>query len=520
MIDDTKSPTSRYGAAFTLEMVNISKYSVSRLESQRWGRLLRFLAFDTQSDPAYTALYQESLAATTEAGPSQATDSAPCVFCRFEFDEALQHECARWDKESCSSCRSWPPFPIDREIREFKIVRTIGVDTQRQIWNCSHYVAVSYCWPQAKYDEKGKEVPYEGSYTVTRNNDTKRNRAPDEVIDRSVAFALENDVRLIWIDQDCINQDDDIDKELGIQSMDIVYQRARFSIGLFNAEIESDEEITAINEFLSWGGRPGSSADVSSLLPFLDGFLDALQRILEDPWTTRAWILQESFSAGKSMVLLFRRGDKVTTQNIGWSGQSCSSTDVAMDLDILNNCITYARYFYTIAEQDKLSRKQLDQFARIGRKLTSFHPMAPESPLHGGRGHETRSRKSCNAAVALSYMQHRYNSRVPDRLAIIANLCDYDLRINTQYVERHVASLATCIFTLAIINGDLSLLYSEFYSCSIPRGGKILLATMSAFNEKKEIFLTAFHGSLQYMKYYIASSTQLLTQPLDREDVL
>ena len=55
-----------------------------------------------------------------------------------------------------------------------------------------------------------------------------------------------------------------------------------------------------------------------------------------------------------------------------------------------------------------------------------------------------------------------------DKLAILANLCDYTLRLDTVELEKSQKPLSVCIFALAIANGDLSLLSPDSYH--IPRG--------------------------------------------------
>jgi len=79
-------------------------------------------------------------------------------------------------------------------------------------------------------------------------------------------------------------------------------------------------------------------------------------------------------------------------------------------------------------------------------------------------------RRTCNAAVALTYLRTRENHRPADRLAIMANLCDYELRLNAMGIETSFTSLAVCLFALAFINGDLSLLVPEIYQQSSIKG--------------------------------------------------
>jgi len=60
----------------------------------------------------------------------------------------------------------------------------------------------------------------------------------------------------------------------------------------------------------------------------------------------------------------------------------------------------------------------------------------------------------CIAAVALSYLRTRGNTHIPDRLAIIANLYNYDYRLNTIKLEKNHRYLGACMLALALINCD------------------------------------------------------------------
>jgi hypothetical protein len=115
-----------------------------------------------------------------------------------------------------------------------------------------HYVAVSYCWPPR--DDK----PIPRSYTV-RDLDgrVRASRALDDVLDRAVDFANSCGLRMIWIDQECLPQPTEAStkadwdmQELGIQSMDIVYNRAMYTAGLLDVEITSQEQLNAIQTVL------------------------------------------------------------------------------------------------------------------------------------------------------------------------------------------------------------------------------------------------------------------------------
>ena len=124
-------------------------------------------------------------------------------FPTFEFGD-----CIHVNARTCKDCQHVPLFPTDRSARTFKIVR-LGDHESRASGNsqarsslCDDFIAVSYCWPSAKLDDAGKPFPHSGQYSVKdENGSIRQNRAPEEVLDRAVAFASQNGLRLLWIDQ-------------------------------------------------------------------------------------------------------------------------------------------------------------------------------------------------------------------------------------------------------------------------------------------------------------------------------
>jgi hypothetical protein len=67
-------------------------------------------------------------------------------------------------------------------------------------------------------------------------------------------------------------------------------------------------------------------------------------------------------------------------------------------------------------------------------------------------------RIACNASLASMYLSHCFNSKPMDRSAILANMCQYPIRIDTTMVQGNKYPLETCLFIQAMLNGDLSLL--------------------------------------------------------------
>jgi len=94
------------------------------------------------------------------------------------------------------SCQDVPVFP-DREVTNFSIVQP----ENGQESSCDHLIAVPPCWPSPQYDSNGDMVQHQGQYTLEdQHGRVRKNRAPDNIIIRTVIFAAQNGIRLIWID--------------------------------------------------------------------------------------------------------------------------------------------------------------------------------------------------------------------------------------------------------------------------------------------------------------------------------
>lgn len=105
-------------------------------------------------------------------------------------------------------------------------------------------------------------------------------------------------------------------------------------------------------------------------------------------------------------------------------------------------------------------------------RVDFFHPpeqARPSSCWILGR----KPRLTCNAAVALTYLRHRGLFRVADKLAIVANMCDYAFRLGTAQLEKTQNGLAACVLAISLVNEDFSLLVPQMYrSPGTPALGK------------------------------------------------
>lgn len=523
MIDDTRSleagDKSHPPFCLSKNVDSILKHTVTRAHANRWARNLRLLTFDDSYDNSQnrsedaatdtissdgvgicndTEEAEEHFRITGQCSPCEkrlppppghiCEQHMPDNFKKFSSEDReaelrkFTNPCVHVQEHTCDECRHIPLFPNQGKVTRFRIRRLLPVGSDK-LAECCHFVAVSYCWTsQGDLDSRPDEEPY----LVREENGTIRQiRAQRATIDRVVSFARENGFRMIWIDQECIEQDNPNEKELAIQAMDCVYLRAQTSIGLFHAKLQQ-RHLDCLLAFYEQRFRATPTQTRGGWRAFQGcrtinrkAMWDAMSMIANDRWNTRAWILQEAFASSGNMVLLFpRAGLKVN----GWLMvcHELSQTDLAIRLDLVQECLGVCmKYMWPVLEraltqkrrakkngprtrQSGIYLEDLEDTKMTVNRIKSFHPASPDHPSRLILN-SSRPRRICNAAVALNYLRLRDLFRVADKLAIVANLCGYIFRLNTNELEKSQQSLASCVLTLALANGDFSLLIPQIY---------------------------------------------------------
>lgn len=312
----------------------------------------------------------------------------------------------------------------------------------------SSYVAVSYCWNRGHL--AGRPDGSEKALEVVREDLSRRpSTAPIDVLRRSMAYAQAQNVNAIWIDQECIDQSDPVDKENGIQEMDIVYQESGYPIAVLEFGFETQTELDV---FASVCGEQGFFNFDPSQIEILDCVLQALT---DDDWFKRTWTLQESVSAGVSMTLLLGCPGLRKSLHFGLTPGELEISIWDFQNAMVNVRIGVEEGLAASVWPDSSSAINASNCADV---LWNYMPTIIPDDTSGTLKRDASHRQNCNAAQALTFLDDRLNSFFPDRLAILANLCDYECRINTKVLELSNSSFSICALTLAILNGDMSLL--------------------------------------------------------------
>ncbi|KAI1427001.1 heterokaryon incompatibility protein-domain-containing protein [Xylaria sp. FL1777] len=512
MFDDTRdiqyagqmtTPNPSGAGTLSENVAAILANPVTRSHASKWASSLRFLTFDDSDDDSSQV---NSLAvSSTVEDISIHGQCQPCArrtpipsghMCcahlgsnnkeNFKIREMSYQQydnpCIHVKEHSCSDCQHIPLFPNEGKITKFRIRRVYSLESEKTR-SCGHYVAVSYCW-SGESDNRSQGQPYQ---IIEEDGKERDARAPNALIDRIVNFARENGFRMIWIDQECIEQNQPKEKELAIQAMDYVYTNAKISIGLFNTHLQQKHLDSLVLAFESRGGQPfkevrGRRALNGCRKVDLHVMYDALSMIVNDKWNTRAWILQEAFASSGNMILLFPRVENVDAARWLLICHELSQSELAIQLDAIQRCLEACHQLLgplilqTLQGKPARCRRgrargrgkeqrllgQKEEIQATMRRLQFFHPRHLSHPWTFWVNN-SKPRRTCNAATALSYLQTRDLLRVVDKTAIVANICGYDFRVNASKLEETQNSLATCIMALSIANGDFSLLVPQVY---------------------------------------------------------
>ena len=313
--------------------------------------------------------------------------------------------------------------------------------------DASAYVAVSYCWNREHTDwfPRDSDKPLQ---VICEDLSRRPSNAPSDVLYRSMAYARARNVNAIWIDQECIDQNDGVEKAEAIQEMDLVYQEADHAIAVLEYYFQTQSELdvfASVCDLVLYSFDP-------SQIEVLESVLFALTN---EEWFERAWTLQESVSAGESMILLLGCPGLQKAAHFGLTPGEFEISIFDFQQAMVNTRIWIEEGLAASIWPDPSSAIITSNYADI---LWNHIPTTLSDIFPDTLKIDTSHRQGCNAAQALTFLDDRLNSFFPDRLAILANLCDYEYRIKPEVLELSKSSFSICVHTLAILNGDMSLL--------------------------------------------------------------
>ena len=165
--------------------------------------------------------------------------------------------------------------------------------------------------------------------------------------------------------------------------------------------------------------------------------MDLLKLLSADQYFTRSWTLQESLSALNMSVLIqvlpnIKVPPRLAAKH--YASDICyTMTDFSFALEQFEGRISNARSLH----------------------LDVKYFNAVTCPAFAAAPSQRLSR---SAAEVLAMLEGRSNTVLSDRLAIVANLCAYEKRLETAALESTAHGFSTAVLVLSLINGDMTLL--------------------------------------------------------------
>ncbi|KAF4958402.1 hypothetical protein FSARC_11036 [Fusarium sarcochroum] len=316
------------------------------------------------------------------------------------------------------------------------------------------YVALSYTW-----DNFDEEDPTNGKYKVQNRDRLQFFSSPvrDCVFDRVNSFMQAKGLCRLWIDRHCVKQKTCRkkgacshkrcdEKKRAVETMDLVYSLSEHPVALLGRPIEWAYELDLLAKVLE-GELINESGQVNH-----DEILQALSllaRITKDRWWTRAWTFQENYRGLRNMTLLIRHPDFLETRK---KAHKCFS-DVPNELCIGSEQFCRASTELCLWAAKELQRDDIfhhtKEILRVAGKYTLLldrsMPMTPR---------------------VIADLQTRGLKDAWDRLAIIANCCQYTIRMDQTQMQGP-KSLSISILAMYLLNGEILFNRSREHSFSI-----------------------------------------------------
>lgn len=480
------------GKKFSEQLLEISKHTVSGDAAAEWANNLRFIAVPRE---LCIGSADERKHAEILVKKEDEKDSSYTILADDKGGVGL----------NCV-CDKWPKFP--RQELPYLALTDNGA-----VKNCSHHVAVSYCWSRGAKGrdessqstrplEKGRQLrplkrqrldqtplgdAEKAPYDIMTSNGMRKGRVSRDVMDRALRYAANKGLSFIWIDQECIEQDNPVEKELAIQSMHLVYRRSDYPLGLLTARLLHQQHIDALKFAIRYSFEELALHDVdprtessletpesrpmpnlSAIESFIRSFAEVLKIMARDRWLTRGWIMQEMVLAGEKMV--FSLPCEPCLVKPDWGGDVEGELHLTLDqlvpiFDDVLSSDAKAREFDKIIVGMKGGQSIGYAFHASYRKLRHITLGTNADGNHNMWGYY----RVCNPLAAVLFLEGRTNSRYGDRIAIVANLCDYAVRLNTTELDELGFGYSTCLFAMMLLNGDITYMIEWAKATNEPR---------------------------------------------------
>ncbi|KAH8199404.1 hypothetical protein TruAng_006448 [Truncatella angustata] len=308
------------------------------------------------------------------------------------------------------------------------------------------YVALSYTWNPS--DDEGNTS---GRYYVENRSKKVAFPSPvrDSIFQRIAKYMRHEKVDLLWIDRHSIPQKPQEghasyrQKTAGIQSMGWVYRLSDHPVALLGRSLSTKHEMCLLHGVLTGKYTRLIEQETSFELSVnshseASQALKLLYDITNDLWWQRAWTFQENYKGGEAMKLLIshlRSWEPLKRQYVVFGdipGELCIESS-NFSRQITRFCLAFRRNGLSTSKRRRIN----SILSRAGRYTILLD--------------ETQTLTAAIVADVLA----RDVKEPCDRLPIIANCCEYPVRLDTQKLLQNKHSLSLSILTTCLLNGEI-----------------------------------------------------------------
>ncbi|KAK8105253.1 hypothetical protein PG999_008612 [Apiospora kogelbergensis] len=345
-------------------------------------------------------------------------------------------------------------LPIIRRLQCLSPRGTKLFRGQINAFDKQEYIALSYTWKSSEHED-----PKSGKYQVEGwdSQGLKSSAVRDCVFDRILSYMRYAQVQLLWIDAHCIRQDECdgdtcahhsrcTEKRDALQAMDLVYQLSSHPVALLGRPMQETSELHLLKLIMT--GKLVAKSDNGSESPFWKPTelgeairaLRLLHDITQDLWWRRAWTFQENYRGGRPMRLLIPytsslESPKRCLKGFGkMPGELCIKS-VSFSTEATYICLALNRVKRKLLPDDIQRIKDVLRAAgRYAAILPASSPMTP---------------------TVVTDIEERGLSNPWDRLAILANCCQYSTRLDVEALKQQNRSLSLSVLAMCSLNGEI-----------------------------------------------------------------
>jgi len=278
-------------------------------------------------------------------------------------------------------------------------------------------------------------------------------------LQRAISYTMAVGMDLFWIDGECVEQDNGEEKEIAIQSMDLVYSWSRYPVGLLSVPIISQRQIRLLYLLLRGDFLDSTSTDRKPRLNSkfsmvtITEVIELLKHITSDPWWSRGWVFQEEYRSSGRMQLLIPHARHLKkprdTKVLGNIPGELNVNSATFRTQTSLFCSVLLRQNHSHVSASGVVLDMRAQCSEILKKAKQYNISATTV-----RAVDGKSLKSMSSTI-FADVGRRHITKHWDLVAIVANCCAYSSRLETTTLRHTKYSLSLSILVLFLMNGEI-----------------------------------------------------------------